>query len=354
MPESTRAFTTRLNKILGEEVIISAEDLVIPRRYTSGSLSLDVILGGGFPGNQWTEVIGLESSGKTATVFKAVAANQKADPEFATLWVAGEHFDSEQAEALGVDLSRVDVARTQATEAALQIMVEAADSHEYDCIILDSWPALVPGEEAEKGMDEFTTATGARLLNKFIRKAGPASQRKADGSDRPFFGVIINQWRDAIGVFSRFGTPKTTPGGKGKNYFFYTRLEISRDDWITEKRPGIKDPVKVGQVIKHKTVKNKGAAPQQIATVDFYFVGAPFLGFRRGDYDVAKEYVDTAIALNLIERASAYYRFNGQQWQGKEALLAAVREDMDLRASIQKLVLEIASDPRALDRRSDD
>jgi recombination protein RecA len=353
MPESTRAFTARLNKILGEEVLISAEDLVIPRRYTSGSLSLDVIMGGGFPANQWTEVIGPESSGKTATLYKMIAANQKLDPEFTTLWIAAEHFDSEQAEALGVDLSRVDVARTQAMEAAFQIMIEAADSHDYDCIILDSYPALVPGEEAEKGMDEFTTATGARLLNKFIRKAGSASQRKADGSDRPFFGIIINQWRDAIGVFSRFGVPKTTPGGKGKNYFYYCRLEVSRDDWITEKRPGIKDAVKVGQVIKYKTIKNKSAAPQQIATVDFYFVGAPFLGFKRGDYDVAKEYVDTAIAMNLIERAGAYYRFNGQQWQGKDGLLAAVREDVDLRAAIQKLVLELASDPRALDRRQD-
>lgn len=353
MPESTRAFTARLNKILGEEVIISAEDLVIPRRYTSGSLSLDVILGGGFPANQWTEIIGPESSGKTATLYKMIAANQALDPEFTVFWIAAEHFDSEQAEALGVDLSRVDVARTQAMEVAFQIMIEGADSKDYDCIILDSYPALVPGEEAEKGMDEFTTATGARLLNKFIRKAGAASQRKADGSDRPFFGVIINQWRDAIGVYSRFGVPKTTPGGKGKNYFYYCRVEVSRDDWLTEKRPGLKDPFKVGQTIKYKTIKNKSAAPQQVATVDFYFRGAPFLGFRRGEYDTAKEYVDTAIALGVIARAGAYYRFNDDQWQGQPALLAAVREDVELRALIQKFVLEMASDPRALDRRTD-
>lgn len=353
MPDDARVFAAKLNKILGDDLIISAEELVIPRRYTSGSLSLDVILGGGFPGNQWTEVIGLESSGKTATLLKMIAANQKLDPEFTVLWVAAEHFDSEQAEALGVDPTRIEVARTQAMEIALQVMNEAAESQAFDCIILDSYPALVPSEEAEKGMDEFTTATGARLLNKFIRKAGPSSQRKADGSDRPFFGIIVNQWRDQIGGFSRFGTPKISPGGKGKNYFFYCRLEVSRDDWITEKRPGIKDPVKVGQTIKYKTIKNKSAAPQQVATVDFYFVSAPFLGFTRGDYDVAKEYVDTGIAMALIERAGAYYRFNGDQWQGKDNLLAAVREDLDLRVAIQKHVLGLASDPKALERRND-
>lgn len=353
MPASTRAFAAKINKLLGEDVVIPAEDLVIPRRYPSGSLSLDVILGGGFPGNQWTEVIGLESSGKTATLFKMLAVNQALDPGFTTLWIAAEHFDSEQAAALGVDLSRVDIARTQAMESAFQVMIFAAASHDYDCVVLDSYPALSPDEEAEKGMDEFTTAAGARVVGKFIRKAGMASQRKADGTERPFFGVIVNQWQDQVGGFSRFGTPKITPGGKKKNYFYYCRVEVSRDDWIVEKRPGLKDPFKVGQVVKYKTIKNKSAAPQQVATVDFYFTGAPFLGFKRGEYDVAKEYVDTGMLLGVIERAGAYYRFNGDQWQGKDALLAAAREDPVLRAEIQKQVLDMASDPKALDRRQD-
>lgn len=350
--ESRQEFAKRLNKVLGDEVIVPAEDLAIPRRYTSGSLSLDVILGGGFPGNQWTEVIGLESSGKTFTLLKMIAANQRLDPAFTTLWVAGEHFDSEQAEALGVDLSRVDVVRTQLMEAALEVLIQAAESRTFDCLILDSYPALVPSEEAEKGMDEFVTAAGARLVGKFIRKVGPAGLRKADGSERPFFGVVINQWQDNIGAFSPRGTAKTSPGGKKKNYFFYTRIEVKRTEFITEKRPGLKDPFTVGQVITWTTVKNKSAAPRQTGSVDAYFRGAPFLGFSRGDYDTAKEYVDNALLMGVVERAGSYYRFNGIQWKGKDDLLAAVREDLDLRASIQQIVLELASDPKTLDRRS--
>lgn len=349
MSAGTRAFAAKLNKILGEDVIIPAGDLVIPRRFTSGSLSLDVILGGGFPGNLWTEITGFESSGKTAALLKMLAANQKLDDGFMTLWVASEHFDVDQAVALGVDLTRIEVVRTQAMEVAFQIMLEAASSREFDCIILDSYAALVPGEEAEKGMDEFTTATGARLMSKFTRKAGAASQRRPDGTDRPFFGIIVNQWRDDVGKIQKFGIPKTTPGGKAKNFFVYCRLEVARDSFITEKRPGTTDPVKVGQVIKFTTIKSKASAPQQVARVDFYFRDAPFLGFRRGEYDTAKEYVDTAILLGLVERAGAYYRFGGDQWQGKEALLGSVREDLGLRAAIQKEVLALASGPQALD-----
>jgi recombination protein RecA len=350
MPESTRAFVASLNKILGEGTVVSAEDLVIPRRYTSGSLALDVILGGGFPGDMWTELVGPESSGKTATLFKCIAANQQLDPEFTAIWVAAEHFDSDQATALGVDLSRVDVVRTQVMEAAFEAMVKAAESRQYDMIVLDSYPALSTEDELEKGMDENTMSSGARRMNQFTRKAGAASRRKADGTERPFFGVIINQWRDAIGVFSRFSVPKTTPGGKGKNYFFYTRIELSRTGWIVEKRPGVKEEAKVGQTIKFVTIKNKSAAPQQAATVDFYFRGAPFLGFRRGDIDLVKEYTEVGIALGVIAKKGGWYSFGGQQWNGEPKLKDAIRADADLQHALKDAVLAMAGDPHALSK----
>lgn len=284
----------------------------------------------------------------TARVFCSIAANQALDPEFTTLWVAAEHFDSEQALALGVDPSRVDLVRTQSMEVAFEAMIRATDSRLYDCIVLDSYPALSADDEAEKGMDEFTVGSGAKLMNKFTRKGGAASLRNADGSERPFYGIIINQWRDQIGGFSKFGVPKITPGGKGKNYFFYCRIEVSRVEYLKEKRPGIKDEVKVGQTIKYVTVKNKSAAPQQVASVDFYFRGAPFKGFKRGETDIAKEYVDVGVSLHVIAKRGGWYYFAGQQWQGEERVKQAVREDLDLRKKLATAVLELASDPQAL------
>lgn len=350
MEKSALAFIAKVNRALGEELLVAADELVVPRRFTSGSLSLDVILGGGWPGNQWVELIGRESAGKTLVAFKTIAANQALDPAFSTLWVAAEHYDSEQATALGVDNSRVVVASTQQMETAFQILLEATDSKEFDCIVLDSFPALLPSEEDEKAMDEFTTAVGARMLNKFIRKAGKASMRSHDGSERPFVGIIINQFRDKVGGFARFGTPQTSPGGNGKNYFFYARVEVIRDEYITEKRPGIKDAVKVGQTIKFRTIKNKSAAPQQVASVDAYFRGAPFLGFTRGQFDSAKEYIAMGKLFRVIDRAGAYYSYAGQRWQGEAAVAEALRDDDKLRDSLAADVLEAASDPRRLDQ----
>lgn len=345
-----RAWIAEINKKAGEGTIVLASDIVIPKRFPSGSLSLDVALGGGFPGNQWTELIGPESSGKTLIAMKSIAANQKRDPGFLAFWVAAEHYNTDQAAALGVDNDRVVVApAAQQMELGLELLETATSSKLYDAVVLDSYPALIPEEEDDKAMDEFVVATGAKLFNKFWRKAGKASYRKTDDSERPFMGIVINQWRDKIGGFSPRGTPQTSPGGHGKDYAFYTRLKISRKEFITEKRPGLPDPVVVGQTIAVQTVKNKSTAPQQKAEIDVYVRNAPFTGYRRGDYDLGKEYVILGKLFGVIQVKGSWLHYDGQQWQSKAEMEATIREDLDLQAKLAAEVLEVAADPRRQD-----
>lgn len=343
-------FTQNTNKKFGEGTAISASQISPPMRLTSGSLSLDVILGGGWQANQWAEIKGKESAGKTAIVLKTIAANQRINPDFSALWMAAESYDVNQAAALGVDNSKVTVISDQRMEFVLEMMINAAESQDFDLIALDSYPALVPDEEADKAMDEFTTAIGARNMNKFIRKAGLASKRSADGTGRPMVGIIINQLRDKIGGFARYGTPQTTPGGHGKDYFYYTILKVARDDWITEKRPGNPDPVKVGQSIKLTTEKNKASAPQQTISLDFYFREAPVLGFHRGDYDIAKDYFTMGVLFGVIKKAGMWYSYQQEKWQGKEKALTALREDKALQDDMAADVLKAAHNPALADK----
>lgn len=353
MRTDTQALLNKINKDFGQFTALRASDLAVTKRFTSGCLALDVALGGGWPA-KWVEIVGKESSGKTAITLKTVAANQKLDPEFETLWVAAEAYDVDQANALGVDNDRVTVIPTQEMELAFELMIEAAQSRAVDLIVLDSYPALIPGEESEKAMDEFTTAVGARLMNKFTRKAGKATERLSDGTERSLLGIIINQYRDKIGGFARYGVPQTTPGGHGKDYFFYTRLEVARDEFIVEKRPGITDPVKVGQTIKCRTIKNKSAAPQQIASVDFYFRSAPYLGFVRGSYDTAKDYLTMGILFGVVKKGGAWYNYSNQKWQGKDAVLQSLREDVGLQQEIFEQVIEAARNPKLIDQISEE
>lgn len=327
------ALAAKMNKKLGENTIVKASNIAPVTRMTSGSVSLDMILGGGWPTNQWHEIIGEASNGKTALALKTIAANQKRDPNFTTIWIAAEQWVPEYAEMCGVDQDRVYVFSSNVMEVALTAVLEFVDTKEVDCVVIDSLPALVPTAEDEKEMDEFTVGRGAQLMGKFFRKMERAGKRSLLGEERPFIGLIINQWRQKIGVM--YGDPRTTPGGEAKNYFFFTRIEVKRDEWI-EAGTG-QDKRKVGQTIKFTTRKNKSAPPSQVAFTDFYFADGG--GIPAGDYDFAKEVVSLAILNKIVTRAGAYYRYADRQWQGADALLNSIREELDLSDQLREDVM---------------
>jgi recombination protein RecA len=280
--------------------------------------------------NQWSEIIGDESSGKTALAYKTIAANQAIDPDWIAMWVAAEEFVPDYAKAIGVDLERLWVVETNVMEHAYDLIIRAMENRAVDCIVLDSLPALVPGDEAEKMMEEFSVGLGARLTGKFFRKSSKAQKRSLINEDRGCTGLIINQWREKIGVM--YGDPRTTPGGKAKNFHYFVRMEVKRDEWIKEKD----EPV--GQTIRGRTMKNKTYRPQQVAQVDFYFANSH--GFTLGEFDTIKDIVNICIATEIIGRAGAFYNYSGQKWQGKDALLQGVREDLGLQAELKQKALE--------------
>jgi recombination protein RecA len=331
---------TKLNKKMGEGTIVLASEIRdLSQRFPTGSLSLDVALGGGWPINQWHEIVGEESNGKTALAFKTIAANQKRDPEFVTVWIAAEQWVPAYAELCGVDVSRLFVIESNIMEDVYEAIIQLIDSKAVDCIVVDSLPALIPIAEDKKEMEEFTVGRGALMTNKFFRKVGKSSKRSLVEEERPFIGLMINQWRDRVGVM--YGDPRTTPGGKGKNFAYFTRVEIKRDEWIEVGTGDAKR--RVGQTIKAKTLKNKSAPPSQVAFMDFYFADGGTVP--AGEYDFAKEIVAMGIINKVITRAGAYYRytFNGEQrqWQGSDAMVSSIKEEIDLREALEKDVLEV-------------
>jgi recombination protein RecA len=325
----------QINKRFGDNVVVVGADVRsdLIKRITTGSTTFDYVLGGGFPSNQWNELIGEASHGKTAIALKTIAANQAADPEHTTVWVAAEQWVPEYAEMCGVDTSRVIVVETNIMEEAYDTVLAFAESKSVDAIVIDSLPALVPGPENEKNMDEMTVGRGALLTNKFFRKAGAAMKRSLTESERPILGIVINQYRMKIGVMH--GDPRTTPGGEGKNYAFFTRSEVRRDEWI-EAGTGV-NKSRVGQRIKIRVLKNKTAPPQRVAYVDFYF--SPFSIYEAGDYDTAKELSAMVIVKQIVDRRGGWIYYGERKWQGQEALVNSLREEVDFFQELRTKVL---------------
>ena len=327
--ESLNSIINAMNKKYGDGAIVKGSEVreLMPR-ITTGILAYDLMLGGGWPANQWSEIIGEESSGKTALAYKTIAANQALDPDFTALWIAAEEYVPDYAKSIGVDLDRLWVVESNIMEQVYDLVIKTLDNRAVDMIVIDSLPALVPSDESEKMMEEFTVGLGARLTGKFFRKSSKSQKRSLIHDERQCTGIMINQWREKIGVM--WGDNRTTPGGKAKNFHYFCRVEVKRDEWIKAKDET------VGQTIKARTMKNKTYRPQQVAVVDYYF--ADTTGFNRGDYDTTKDVVNIAIAYELITRAGAYYSYGDQKWQGKDGVLQAVREDADLRDKITKEV----------------
>ena len=239
--------------------------------------------------------------------------------------MAAEEYVPEYAEAIGVDLDRLWVVETNIMESAYDLIVRAMDNRAVDCVVLDSLPALVPETEYEKSMDEFTVGLGARLTGKFFRKSAKAQRRSLVHEDRGCTGLIVNQWRQKIGVM--WGDPRTTPGGLAKNFSYFTRVEVKKDEWLKEGK------VTVGQTIKGRTIKNKTYRPQQQAVVDFYFADSG--GLHMGDFDTIKDMVNIAIAYEVITRAGAFYSYKDEKWQGKERVLEALRADLGAQEALR-------------------
>lgn len=332
-----RRVIAEVNKDYGEGTVVLASAIVQPDRITTGSLAFDVALGGGWPVNQWHEIIGEESAGKTCIMNQTIAANQAADPDYVAVWIASEWYDPDYAEMCGVDNSRVIVVNENITERAFQIALKYMASKAVDALVIDSLPAMTPGDEAEAAMDEMNVALQARLTNKFMRKQGSAGKRAMDNSERPMTCFLINQWRDKIGI--QWGDPRTTPGGKQKNFQCFTRTEVRQDDWITVGPKSAKH--RVGQTIKCRVFKNKSAPPHRVATFDFYFEDADI--HPAGSIDTFKEIVGLGVVHGVIEQRGAWFEYQGVKAQGAESMCDALASDLAVADVLRKEVLTVAT-----------
>ena len=346
---------------LADDVLVLGEDLKHREvgRVSTGILALDVALGGGLPLNQWAEFLGHESSGKTALALKIVAYQQARDPEWFGVWVAAESLEEEYATSLGVDLERLLVVDTNSMEEAYDVVLNLAEKQAFDGVVIDSLPALIPTGEYEGQMeDSGGMAQAARLNGKFFRKMGADGNRSLVHDERPWIGILINQWRSKVGVM--FGDPRTTPGGVAKNYACYTRLETRRDEWLDN---GLKksDPqhATVGQTIVAKIMKNKAGPPGREASFDFYF--APYEDFDLGDIDRIKDVFNTAAMLGVLSReGNSFYFLDERVGPNRPATIRALEQDPELldrvteevRAHVQRKSGEKPEEKRVLRRKS--
>jgi recombination protein RecA len=284
---------------------------------SSGALSLDLALGGGYPKGRIVEIYGPESSGKTTLTLHAIAEIQKQGGTAA--FIDAEHaLDPAYARRVGVNTDDLLVAQPDNGEQALEIVETLVRSNAVDLVVVDSVAALVPQAEIEGEMGDSHMGLQARLMSQALRKlTGITNKSKT-------IVIFINQIRMKIGVM--FGNPETTTGGNALKFYASVRLDIRRTGQIKSGEEIIGNRTKV------KVVKNKIAPPFRTAEFDImYNEGISKTG----------DVLDLGVLHGIVGKAGAWFDYaDAKIGQGREASKSYLSENPKVLAEIEKKVRE--------------
>lgn len=322
-----------IRKEFGEQsmFILGETDKLDVRVRSSGSLMLDIALGGGYPMGRVVELRGAEKSGKTTLANLAIAEAQLREPELECGIIDLENtFNPEWARKMGVDTSKLFITQPDTyAEKVYQLVEFLIKSKRFSILVLDSVAGLVPkGEFEEDDYDKESRVGGNSKLNaKAMRKMVNSGLLTESGTTL----IFINQLRDKIGGFSMYGTPTDTTGGRSLKHAYTQQLDVSVGEFFA-KGTGASREV-LGQQSKIKVAKNKIAAPFRTATIDLYY---------EHGMDRVAELVQVAKAIGVLQGTS-WLRFldpvtgeikvdeEGKElkWNGEKAMKEALNADIE-------------------------
>lgn len=302
----------------GSIMKLDGESHIDVETISTGSLSLDMALGGGIPKGRIIEIYGPESSGKTTMTLHAVAEVQKEGGVAA--FVDAEHaLDPAYAKRLGVDVEKLLVSQPDSGEQALEIVETLVRSNAVDLVVIDSVAALVPQAEIEGDMGDSHMGLQARLMSQALRKlTGIINRSKCTV-------IFINQLRMKIGVM--FGNPETTTGGNALKFYASVRMDIRRIGQIK-----VGEEI-TGNRVRVKVVKNKIAPPFRQAEFDIMY---------NQGISAEGDVLDLATEKGLVEKAGAWFSYNGENIaQGREAAKDYLKENPKVLKDLDKKIRSI-------------
>jgi recombination protein RecA len=309
-----------LQKKFGKEVIAGNNQQGV-EFISSGSLSLDLALGGGYPKGRIIEIRGYESSGKTTLALTACREAQQATGK-AVAYIDKENaIDMDYVEAIGVDISANKFLLFQpgTAEECLEIIRELIKSKEICAVVMDSVAAMFPKCYLDADVGDAKMGVLARLMSAWL----PGFTK--DLADNGIIMLFINQFREKIGI--AYGNPTTTPGGKALGFYTSQVLEVTKAGTLGERGEETANHVKV------KVAKNKVAPPLRKAEFD--------IRFGEG-IDKASELIQIGVDKNIIQKAGAFYKYKGKNiGQGAERARETLIEDENLMAEIESEIVSI-------------
>ncbi len=350
MREEREQLLASIRKEFGEQsmFLLGQDERLNVKVRTSGSLLLDLALGGGVGKGKLVVIKGAEKVGKSSVLNLMIAEAQRLEPEKECGIIDLENaYDPVWAAKLGVDINRLFISQPDTYAEKVFDMIEyLLNTGKFSILGLDSVAGLVSREEMEQDDWDKESRVGgiSKLLSKAMRKLiNTGLLAKSETSL-----VFINQIRDKIGAYAMYGTPTEMIGGRSLRHAATQILEVAIGDYFTNGKGG-DSKVVLGQQIKVKCVKNKIAAPHRQAKLDIYY---------ESGMDRLGELISVAKVLNVLT-GSAWLTLvnpltgevqndlegNPLRWHGaakvREALDESVVNNGDLYLKVYEIVQNV-------------
>ena len=300
------------------------------------SFGLTRALNGGFPYGRQVLIYGNKSSGKSSFCLQLIADAQREGKVCA--WIDAEMtFDQDWARMLGVDIDNLIVSTARTINDMVDVAVDLMKSG-IDLVVVDSISALLPAVYFEKDSDELKQLENTKQIGAEARDMTNAVKmlNYANNQEKPTLLILISQIRNNLGAMYVSQIPT---GGKAVQFYSSTIIKLFSSESENQAIKGkihVGDKIieeKVGRKVRWDVQFSKTSPAFQSGEYDFYFRG-PDLGVDR-----IADLVDTAEMLGMIERAGAWYTFEGERFQGREKLILGVKENLDL----QELLIQKVS-----------
>lgn len=361
------ALMEEINKKHGMNAIRRAVDLEHSSllRIPSGSISLDIDLGGGIPIGRMTTIAGNYSTFKSTLCYHALRNAQqmrkkrilwekystKDKPVYrwmisedgdvpltcAIIQSESESYTNEYAQALGVDIENLLVVYPESMEQGLEIALQLQRAG-VEVILQDSYTAYTPGVVLNKETDDsYQLGLKAKIFGDYHGRYQAINNSLDRKGMIPCTLLCINQLREKIGGY---GNPEYITGGRSVGHTQSVELRMRKGDYINI---GTKDkPHLIGQTIKYKVEKNKTYKQYQTGEFDVYFdEGGPV---PPGFIDNAKELIVLAMLYSIIDKSGSWYSYDILKCQGIQPMIEEIRKNPDIFAKLKAEVVLAAQE----------
>jgi recombination protein RecA len=218
-------------------------------RISSGSMNLDLILGGGIPLGRMTMIYGPEGGGKT-TLAQHIVAEVQATGETAVYIDVEGKVDQPYAARCGVDFSKLLFSQPNSATVVFSLIEEVLKSNLVKVIIVDSLAPIMTDAEIDAEIGDQFYATQARFLSQTLKTVNALVHRSTTAL------VFINQVREKIGGYVG---GETIPGGRAPKFYSALIMRVSR-----------KAPLKRGKLVYGQstvvTVHKSNVSPSFLST----------------------------------------------------------------------------------------